>query len=84
MKFIESVFQKLKRHPKRIVFPEGTEPRILQAAEQFVKLQLGPAIVLGKREEVEKVANPIMRKVYQSTGGAPGSAGADEDEDDEL
>src|ERR1700722_17914691 len=56
MKFIESVFQKLKRHPKRIVFPEGTEPRILQAAEQFVKLQLGPAIVLGKKEEVEKVA----------------------------
>ena len=56
MKFIESVFQKLKRHPKRIVFPEGTEPRILQAAEQFVKLQLGPAIVLGKKSEVEKIA----------------------------
>lgn len=56
MKFIESVFQKLKRHPKRIVFPEGTEPRILQAAEEFVKLQLGPAIVLGKKAEVEKVA----------------------------
>lgn len=56
MKFIESVFQKLKRHPKRIVFPEGTEPRILQAAEEFVKLQLGPAIVLGKRAGVEKVA----------------------------
>jgi phosphate acetyltransferase len=56
MKFIESVFQKLKRHPKRIVFPEGTEPRILKAAEEFVKLQLGPAIVLGKRAEVEKIA----------------------------
>jgi phosphate acetyltransferase len=56
MKFIESVFQKLERHPKRIVFPEGTEPRILQAAEEFVKLQLGPAIVLGKKSEVEKVA----------------------------
>ena len=56
MKFIESVFQKLKRHPKRIVFPEGTEPRILQAAEEFVKLQLGPAIVLGKKSEVEAVA----------------------------
>ena len=56
MKFIESVFQKLRRHPKRIVFPEGTEPRILKAAEQFVKLQLGPAIVLGKRDEVEKIA----------------------------
>ena len=56
MKFIESVFQKLKRHPKRIVFPEGTEPRILQAAAAFVKLQLGAAIVLGKKAEVEKAA----------------------------
>lgn len=56
MKFIESVFQKLKRHPKRIVFPEGTEPRILRAAEEFVKRELGPAIVLGKRDEVEKIA----------------------------
>ncbi len=52
MKFIESVFEKLKRHPKRIVFPEGTEPRVLQAAARFVKLQLGAPIVLGKKEEV--------------------------------
>jgi heat shock protein 5 len=36
-----------------------------------------------KQKEVEKVANPIMRKVYQSTGGAPGAA-PEEDEDDEL
>jgi phosphotransacetylase len=64
MKFIETVFQKLRRHPKRIVFPEGTEPRILQAAEQFVKLQLGAAIVLGKKDEVEKIAT---RKKSTST-----------------
>jgi len=37
-----------------------------------------------KQKEVEKVANPIMRKVYQSTGGAP-EGGDDEDfGDDEL
>lgn len=56
MKFIESVFQKLKRHPKRIVFPEGTETRVLHAACRFVKLQLGAPIVLGKKEAVEQVA----------------------------
>ncbi len=52
MKFIESVFEKLRRHPKRIVFPEGTEPRVLQAASRFVKLHLGASIVLGKKEEI--------------------------------
>jgi phosphate acetyltransferase len=56
MKFIESVFQKLRGHPKRIVFPEGTEPRVLQAAAEFVHLQLGVAVVLGKRDEVEAAA----------------------------
>jgi phosphate acetyltransferase len=56
MKFIESVFQKLRRHPKRIVFPDGTEPRVLRAAARFVRLQLGAPIVLGDRREIERAA----------------------------
>ena len=56
MIFIETVFQKLKRHPKRVVFPEGTEPRVLRAAARYVKLQLGAPVVLGSRDVVEKVA----------------------------
>jgi phosphate acetyltransferase len=56
MKFIESVFQKLRKHPKRVVFPEGTEPRVLAAAAEFVHLQLGVAVLLGKRDEVEAAA----------------------------
>ena len=56
MKFIESVFQKLRNHPKRVVFPEGTEPRVLAAAAEFVQLQLGVAVLLGKRDEVEAAA----------------------------
>jgi phosphate acetyltransferase len=56
MKFIDTVFQKLKRHPKRIVFPEGSEPRVLKAASRFVKLGLGAPIVLGSKDEIESVA----------------------------
>jgi phosphate acetyltransferase len=56
MKFIESVFDQLRQHPKRIVFPEGTEPRVLAAAAEFVHLQLGTAVLLGKKEEVEAAA----------------------------
>ncbi len=56
MKFIESIFEKLRKHPKRIVFPEGTEPRVLAAAAEFVHLQLGVAVLLGRREEVEAAA----------------------------
>ena len=57
MRFIESVFQKLKRHPKRVVFPEGNEPRVLRAAARFVKLQLGAPVVLGRKDEIEKIAS---------------------------
>ncbi len=56
MNFIETVFQKLKRHPKRIVFPEGAEPRVLRAAARFVKLKLGAPVVLGPKAEIEKAA----------------------------
>jgi len=56
MKFIESVFEKLKRHPKRIVFPEGAEPRVLEAAARFTRMQLGVPILLGDIEEIERKA----------------------------
>ncbi len=56
MRFIGSVIDKLQRHPKRIVFPEGTEPRVLQAARQFYSLRLGVPILLGDRAKVKEAA----------------------------
>lgn len=56
MRFIASIVEKLQRHPKRIVFPEGTEPRVLQAARQFHSLHLGVPILLGVRSKVKEVA----------------------------
>jgi phosphate acetyltransferase len=59
MKFIDSVFEKLRSHPKRVVFPEGAEPRVIAAASDFVHLKLGVAVLLGKREEIEAAAKKI-------------------------
>ena len=56
MRFIGNVIEKMQRHPKRIVFPEGAEPRVLQAARQFHALRLGAPIVLGNPDEIEPVA----------------------------
>ena len=56
MRFIGSAIEKLQRHPKRIVFPEGTEPRVLQAARQFYSLRLGAPILLGDRTKVKESA----------------------------
>lgn len=59
MRFIGSVIEKLQRHPKRIVFPEGTEPRVLQAARQYFSLRLGAPIVLGDRTRVKEIATAL-------------------------
>jgi len=56
MRFIGSVIEKLQRHPKRIVFPEGVEPRVLQAARQYYSLRLGAPILLGDRSRVKETA----------------------------
>lgn len=56
MKFIESVFEKLKRHPKRIVFTEGADARVLAAAARYVQLHLGAPILLGKKETILETA----------------------------
>lgn len=56
MKFIESVYAKLRRHPKRIVFPEGDDPRVVRAAQVFYEQQLGVPVLLGQREVIERVA----------------------------
>jgi phosphate acetyltransferase len=59
MRFIGTVIEKLQRHPKRIVFPEGTEPRILQAARQYYSLRLGAPILLGDRSEIKEAAEKL-------------------------
>ena len=56
MSFINSVFAKLKRHPKRIVFPDGDDARVIRAAQMFYERDLGVPILLGKRDVIERLA----------------------------
>jgi phosphate acetyltransferase len=56
MSFLQSVYAKLRRHPKRIVFPDGNDPRVIRAARMFNDRGLGVAILIGKRDEIEAVA----------------------------
>ena len=59
MRFIGSIIEQLQRHPKRIVFPEGQEPRVLQAARQFQALRLGVPILLGDRTRIKDAASAL-------------------------
>lgn len=56
MALIDRLQAQLQRHPKRIVFPEGNDPRIMQAARQFATRRLGVPILLGNRTEIKERA----------------------------
>ncbi len=56
MPLVSKLSARLQNHPKRIVLPEGSDPRILQAARQFATRKLGVPILLGEREKIEAVA----------------------------
>ena len=59
MALLDNLMQRLQNHPKRIVFPEGGDPRILQAARQFAKKKLGIPILLGDRSEIKHKASQL-------------------------
>ncbi len=56
MRFINKLTQQLQRHPKRIVFPDGMDHRVLQAARQFATKRLGAPILIGERQKIKETA----------------------------
>lgn len=56
MPIVPKLIEKLQRHPKRVVFPEGNDPRILQAARQWVTRRMGAPILLGERAAIKASA----------------------------
>lgn len=59
MPLISKLTVRLKRHPKRVVFPEGSDPRILQAARKFASNGLGIPILLGDRTKIKENADKL-------------------------
>jgi malate dehydrogenase (oxaloacetate-decarboxylating)(NADP+) len=53
---IRGIINRAVRDPKRIVFPEGEEPKILRAARIVVDDGIGYPILLGNREVIERNA----------------------------
>ena len=53
---IRSVVNRAKENPKRVVFPEGDHPLILQAVSQMVDEGICVPILLGNPEKVKAVA----------------------------
>ncbi len=53
---LASVFERLRRSPKRVVFAEGEEEQVIRAAASFVQQGLGTAQLVGREERVRETA----------------------------
>ncbi len=62
MTLFERLAQKAAEHPQRLVLPEGTEPRTLQAADRIIADGLAQVILIGKKEEIMAKAAELSLK----------------------
>jgi malate dehydrogenase (oxaloacetate-decarboxylating)(NADP+) len=53
---MRGIINRAQRAPKRIVFPEGEEPKIIRAASIMVDDGIAHPILLGNRERVQQIA----------------------------
>ena len=54
--FLHNVCERLRRNPKRVVFPEGHDSRVVRAAAEYVRQGLGAAVLLGDSQRVQEAA----------------------------
>jgi malate dehydrogenase (oxaloacetate-decarboxylating)(NADP+) len=54
---MRGIINRAVRDPKRIVFPEGEEPKIIRAARMIVDEGIGSPILLGQRATIERIAD---------------------------
>jgi len=51
---LQTVFAKVRQQPKRVVFAEGEEERVVHAALAFLNAGLGQPVLVGRAEQIEE------------------------------
>ena len=51
--WLQAIFEKVRRNPKRVVFAEGEEEQVIRAAHAFHGHGLGQAILIGRTERMD-------------------------------
>ncbi len=56
MHMFQNLIDNLKAHPRKIVFTEGTDPRILEASARLLSGTFLTPILVGNEEEIQAAA----------------------------
>lgn len=49
---LQTIFNKVRQNPKRVVFAEGEEEQVIRAANAFYNAGLGQPVLIGRTEEI--------------------------------
>ena len=58
--WLQSIFEKVKQSPKRVVFAEGEQEQVVRAANAFLNHGLGTPVLIGREENIASA--------FQATG----------------
>lgn len=61
--FLDKVKEKAKKHPQNIVFPEGSEERILQATEKILQEKFAKITLVGDPKVIQQKAKDLDLKI---------------------
>jgi malate dehydrogenase (oxaloacetate-decarboxylating)(NADP+) len=53
---LQRIYERVRRHPRRVVFAEGEEEQVMRAAVSYVNQRLGTAFLLGREEQMRETA----------------------------
>ena len=76
---MRGLINRAQRAPKRIVFPEGEEPKIIRAASILVDDGIAHPILLGNRERIEQLAAQNRISLVDITIDDPATSARRED-----
>jgi len=77
---LQVLHDKVRANPKRMVFAEGEDERVIRAAVSYARSGLGEAILIGREDEVHKIECEVVRSCSclhrlflqaDATAGAP-------------
>jgi malate dehydrogenase (oxaloacetate-decarboxylating)(NADP+) len=54
---VRQIIDKAKTDPKRVLFPEGYDDRVIKAATVLAREKIALPMLIGKRDQVEAIAN---------------------------
>jgi malate dehydrogenase (oxaloacetate-decarboxylating)(NADP+) len=63
---LQRIYERVRRHPQRIVFTEGEEEQMIRAAVSYVNQQLGTAILLGREDQIRATAKEAGADIDRS------------------